>query len=131
MSSNLTWHDDAVLWCYFRFCLCWYFCVSLTCAILSSLTFNTFVSLFAKSSVFLFHCVVLLLMFVLLLRTKPFLSGYDLKLIFLKGKIKDSLVSKLWWWLWHTLLFIFVQSNRRSSWYYSTALLITFYIWRW
>ena len=32
-------------------------------------------------------------MFVLLLGTKPFLSGYDLNLIFLKGKIKNSLVS--------------------------------------
>ena len=64
MSCNLTWHNDAVLVCYFRFCLCVDIFVShlfvslhsFVCTILSSLTFNTFVSLFTKSSVLVLLC---------------------------------------------------------------------------
>lgn len=94
MSSNLTWHDDAVLLCYFRFCLCWYFCavsyvcfITFTCAhtILSSLTFNTFVSLFTNSSVLVSLCRPLVDVCVIV-KHKALLKRLWFKLDFLKGQ---------------------------------------------
>ena len=89
-----------------------FLCLNNLCTILSSLTFNTFVSLFAKSSVLVLLCRPLVDVCVIV-KHKALLKRLWFKLDFLKGQDQRFVgVLIVMMTLTHTLLFINVRSNR-------------------